>query len=387
MKKIFFSLSALLALSAVSNAQTVTSGYPLSFWSTGLDGSSSIYQKAVMYAENSGNTQGLLIEGPLDASSNRLPLTLGWRGGNTAGLKIAGNGNAGFFTNNPQSALQLGEFNVTSTNRFVIPGTYNFEQISMGQDGNGHSSMEFVNHVSSTESFGVKIGTNSDYFGRGLYITAADVNSGYSGLAYNTTAPAVFVSLNNNVGIGTKAPNPAYKMDVDGTVGVKQTLFLKSNGTNSTEILMYKENGGYNSIYSSVGGFGFYNSTTDRVNVFIGNNDNVGIGTQTPAYKLSVAGTVGAKKVKVTLDGWADFVFHPDYKLPALGELERFVKEHGHLPGIPTEAEVKENGVDLGEMNVKLLQKVEELTLYMIELKKEMEAMKAEHATQKTSGK
>lgn len=105
---------------------------------------------------------------------------------------------------------------------------------------------------------------------------------------------------------------------------------------------------------------------------------NVLIGTATddPAYKLQVKGNVKAQKVKVTLQGWADFVFEPAYRLPSLFEVEQFILQHKHLPEIPSAKEVEENGVDLGEMNKKLLQKIEELTLYIIQQDKEMKEVK-----------
>lgn len=101
---------------------------------------------------------------------------------------------------------------------------------------------------------------------------------------------------------------------------------------------------------------------------------NLGLGTLNPGnYKLAVEGTIGARRVKVLQSSWADFVFHPDYKLPALSEVESFIKENKHLPEIPSEKDVERDGVDVGDMNRKLLQKIEELTLYIIELKKENE--------------
>ena len=95
-------------------------------------------------------------------------------------------------------------------------------------------------------------------------------------------------------------------------------------------------------------------------------------------YKLSVDGKAVFKEAVVTLDNWADFVFENNYKLRKLEEVEAFIKENHHLPDVPSEKEVKENGVSLGEMDAILLQKIEELTLYMIELKKENEALKKE---------
>lgn len=121
-------------------------------------------------------------------------------------------------------------------------------------------------------------------------------------------------------------------------------------------------NGGWFSIYNN-----------KKVNI----NGMVGIGTSNPTLPLEVNGTIRAKEIIVE-SGWADFVFKSDYKLPALFEVESHIKEHGHLPGMPSESEVKENGVALSEMNAKLLQKIEELTLYMIQYDKELNQMKKE---------
>ncbi|CAL1519022.1 hypothetical protein [Chitinophaga sp. MM2321] len=73
----------------------------------------------------------------------------------------------------------------------------------------------------------------------------------------------------------------------------------------------------------------------------------------------------------MTQTGWPDYVFHPDYELPSLQYVERFIREHRHLPGVASEKEILKDGLDLGEMNKTLLQKIEELTLYVIDLKKE----------------
>lgn len=92
--------------------------------------------------------------------------------------------------------------------------------------------------------------------------------------------------------------------------------------------------------------------------------------------KLAVGGKVVCKEVEVTLTGMPDYVFKSDYKLRSLYEVENFIKANSHLPEVPSEAEVLANGLNLGDMNAVLLKKVEELTLYMIELKKENDALK-----------
>ncbi len=97
---------------------------------------------------------------------------------------------------------------------------------------------------------------------------------------------------------------------------------------------------------------------------------NVGIGTTFPSNKLEVNGTIRSKEVIVEATGWPDFVFYPDYNLPSLEEVEQYINENKHLPEVPSEAEVQEHGIKLGEMDATLLQKIEELTLYVIEQNK-----------------
>ncbi len=103
---------------------------------------------------------------------------------------------------------------------------------------------------------------------------------------------------------------------------------------------------------------------------------NVCIGSREyhPDFKLSVNGKVQAKEIKVHT-GWSDFVFYDDYKLPTLKEVETHIQEKGHLKDIPSAAVVAREGIFLGEMNSKLLQKIEELTLYTIAQEKKISAL------------
>lgn len=112
--------------------------------------------------------------------------------------------------------------------------------------------------------------------------------------------------------------------------------------------------------------------------VYIGANPTTTVPISETNYKLVVAGTIGTQKVKVTQQGWADYVFAKDYKLQPLTEIERFIKTNKHLPEIPSEKEVKENGVDIGETQMLLLKKIEELTLHLIEQEKQNKIQNAQ---------
>jgi len=104
---------------------------------------------------------------------------------------------------------------------------------------------------------------------------------------------------------------------------------------------------------------------------------NVGIGTTNPAHTLSVAGTIGAQEVIVASSG-ADYVFDPEYRLQPLDEVATYVSVNHHLPEVPSAAEMKQNGVGVAEMQSKLLAKIEELTLHMIEAEERNKRLESE---------
>ncbi|WP_426484976.1 hypothetical protein [Flavobacterium sp. 2] len=124
------------------------------------------------------------------------------------------------------------------------------------------------------------------------------------------------------------------------------------------------------------GGIRFGDATSNSVVQIV--NGKVGIGITNPNNKLDVNGTIHSKEVKVDMNDWSDFVFKKDYALPTLDEVEKHIAEKGHLENIPSEEEVLKNGINLGEMNSKLLQKIEELTLYIIQQEKKYSSQSEE---------
>ena len=141
---------------------------------------------------------------------------------------------------------------------------------------------------------------------------------------------------------------------------------------------------GYSAGYYETGSNKLYidNSSTSTPLIY-GNfaSDQLGINTNNipTGYTFAVSGKIVAEEIKVQIaSAWPDYVFHSGYKLPSLEEVEKHITEKGHLKEVPSFKEVKENGIELGEMNAKLLQKIEELTLYIIELNKRIRSLEEE---------
>jgi hypothetical protein len=193
------------------------------------------------------------------------------------------------------------------------------------------------------------------------------------------------VWTNSNVGVGTTGPG--YLLDVQG-LAVGTALHVKSGGLPSamiettsaaSNLLEFRDGAatpnrwwiGQGLGSPTDGTFTVYDARQGVSRIAILNTGNVGIGTTNPQYKLAVNGNIGAQDIIVTNTGWSDYVFRPGYRLRPLSEVSQFIQANGHLPEIPTEAEVKEKGVSLGDMQAKLLAKVEELTLHAIQQEKE----------------
>ncbi len=115
--------------------------------------------------------------------------------------------------------------------------------------------------------------------------------------------------------------------------------------------------------------------------IYVNSSGNVGIGTKNPkGYKLAVAGNMVAEEILVKLTSkWPDYVFHEEYTLPGLKEVENYIVQNKHLPDIPSEEEVLTDGINLGNMQSKMLKKIEELTLYLIEQNKRLDKLEKQN--------
>ncbi len=201
----------------------------------------------------------------------------------------------------------------------------------------------------------------------------------------------------------------------DNTTGGQNTFLGRQSGYNNetgTGNVFLGYRAGYNELNSNR--LYIDNSTTSSPLIWgdfssntLNFNGNVGINDETPSATLDVNGTVKignvitpagynlyvangilSEKVKVAVNGsanWSDYVFEENYNLKSLEEVETFIKENKHLPNIPSAEEMVQEGLDVAKMDAKLLEKIEELTLYVIEINKKVEKLEAENETLKTA--
>ncbi|WP_425235511.1 hypothetical protein [Ulvibacterium sp.] len=243
-------------------------------------------------------------------------------------------------------------------------------------DGN-NKRIRFWNTDSGTSFTHIDVGN--------VYATGNIIATGNLGIG--TTTPGAKLHVNNgDNSYGTILANA----DESSFSLYAKTLTTSPNFVESFRLgLKYAshEDNGYISFYRGGGtGGGFLGlSTSGLERIRIASNGDVGIGTSAPDDKLTVKGRIHAEEVKVDLSvPGPDYVFKEGYDLKSLKEVQEHIRENGHLPNIPSAAEMEENGVELGIMNMKLLEKIEELTLYTIAQEKRIQHLEKENETLKS---
>ena len=247
---------------------------------------------------------------------------------------VRGDGNVGIGVTNPSAALEVGGF----------PSSHNIPGFKVESDW-GSMTNPMILFKTNGDGQVMRLQQNGARADMKLFEM---VNS-------NGTAFAVMGDGKVTLGVD----NPTEKLSVKGNIQL---------GDGGTHGALYFNN-------TSSGNITVNGSNIMRMLA----NGNVGIGTVDPQSKLSVNGTVTAKEVIITLDGWADYVFDEDYELMPLNEVEQYIKSNKHLPDVPSEAEMLSKPTKLGETDAMFMKKIEELTLYLIEQNKAIEELREEN--------
>jgi hypothetical protein len=219
--------------------------------------------------------------------------------------------------------------------------------------------------------------------GEAYISTGFDINTDPTGYM----SPKIFIKSNGNVGIGTTIPSE--KLELNGNLklsyGVGDYGAGRIQAFSPGDIIGFTMNSTSRAwdlvsiVSSATDYFAIRDHTAGAIRFMIDENGNVGIGTTgyPGNYKLAVNGTIRAKEVKVETN-WSDFVFEDNYNLPTLDKVESYIKENKHLPDVPSAKQVEEEGLSMSQMMAKQMQKIEELTLYVIEQNKQIAALKTE---------
>ena len=264
----------------------------------------------------------------------------------TEKMRVKGNGNVGIGTNNPTATLD------------VVRGT----------GTNGTARFYGTTYASH---FNYAVGEET-YIRGGLATSEVLIND-------QGTGNVRIADLGGNVGIGIPQPgSPTLKLDVNGRMRIRHLgetaglWFNKSTNLNNEGSFIGLRNDQQFGVFGD-GSWKFAIDNADGT-MYVGSpnldseNPALGVG-----YKLRVYGKIISEEVRVQLKtAWPDYVFSKNYKLRSLPEIEKYIKENNHLPNMPAAAEVEKSGIALGEMQTKMMEKIEELTLYLIEANKKI---------------
>lgn len=433
-------LGSFLALTSIANAQNsfpipngnVAVGVSPAIYK--LDISSSVTDDALRFTQTGNGSSRIILKntttGGREWSINSLGNANSHGAGNFALYDLTAGLNRLFISGGYNSSIPAGYVGIGTTSpaaRLDVVGA------QMGLNANDKSSYFQLSSLSGSNTDYLKIfdkrhTAGNTWQGTELRIQksvdAADKHYiSFKGGATNSSlnfgfgnTDLVSVLDNGNVGIGNTAP--AYKFEVQSSVANDGISITQTNAHAAALHITNNSAGGKHwAIFSTGNGnaqgsghFSIYDYSVFADRFFISGGStnpliasgNIGIGTNAPKsklsvngnmhigsntaqgvhndYKLSVEGKIVAQSLYITVangTNWADYVFADDYKLQSLYEIEKYYKANKHLSEIPTTAEITEKGIDVGEMNVLLLKKIEELTIHVVEQQKQIDALNA----------
>ncbi|TRX58844.1 hypothetical protein FNH22_13295 [Fulvivirga sp. M361] len=291
--------------------------------------------------------------------------------GTTPGNIYYNSGNVGIQNTNPLSPLMIGGPIGTNveTNGITLSHLHNVIEFINSDYSLGYGAKIYgKDEGTGRTSLRVAVRGNSNTWQDALYIGASDeggANNGLVGVGTTTPEAGLHVKKIHTLGDGSQIAArfgdsfnhwTYFGPDNSGRIrgGSEGYLWIESNPNGGSDKRLYLNAASPGDVTIAVGGG----------NVLIGK-----VTQANTAYKLDIAGSVRANEIVVNTTG-ADYVFEEGYHLRSLNEVEDYIQEHGHLPGIPSALEMQEKGMAVGELNKKLLEKVEEMTLYQIELMK-----------------
>jgi hypothetical protein len=278
------------------------------------------------------------------------------------GLRINSEGKVGIGVSEPEQSLDIAG-GLHASEDAHIEGDLQTDNIVFDSQGSGLGffSQDLQTHQGSKQLRAAL--STEGWLGLGAGSPISPLELQFDGAGKTRSAISI---------VTTDPANDKSQISFRNTAGEKMAIGTDPDGNGEYAFFVYNGDLGKRAITVKASD----NSTRILGNLVIGDQVTTA-GSVSYSDRLSIDGTMVCKGARVTMKGWHDYVFEPDYQLPTLKEVASYIEAEGHLPGIPSEAEVLAEGVELGEMQGLLLKKIEELTLYVIELENQVNQLKS----------